>query len=238
MDDSWHYFRRIRSALLAAGFETFHSNVGWGDPVEARAGRLRREILRLTRDFQLHDKVHIIGHSMGGLDARRMIFRHRMEDRVASLTTIGTPHLGTVIADLGIGRLEAVIPMIGALGLDISGLADLTTQRCRAFNEEADAFERSNGVKYQTYAGCQERSRVYSMLKLTYDFILSREGPNDGLVSVDSARWREDVHVRDLDADHLNQIGWCDTNEPEYRTDREGFERRMREVYLEIARGL
>ena len=42
--------------------------------------------------------MHLIAHSMGGLDARHMIVREGMAERVASLTTVGTPHNGTPVA--------------------------------------------------------------------------------------------------------------------------------------------
>ncbi len=51
-------------------------------------------------------KVNLIAHSMGGLDARYAICQLGLADRVASLTTIGTPHLGTPLADLGTSVLR------------------------------------------------------------------------------------------------------------------------------------
>ena len=43
---------------------------------------------------------------MGGLDARYLISRLGMADRVLSLTTLGTPHRGTSFADWGVSRLQ------------------------------------------------------------------------------------------------------------------------------------
>ncbi|AKU98574.1 Lipase precursor [Labilithrix luteola] len=51
-------------------------------------------------------KVHIVAHSMGGLDARYLISTLGYGDRVASLTTISTPHHGSRIADV----LVKIIP--------------------------------------------------------------------------------------------------------------------------------
>ena len=45
------------------------------------------------------DRVVIIAHSMGGLDARYMISRLGMDDRVTALVTITTPHRGSPYAD-------------------------------------------------------------------------------------------------------------------------------------------
>ncbi len=238
-DDGLHYFKRIRSTLIGAGFAAFHTNVSWAAGVDQRADELKAELEKHTAGFTEHRKVHIIAHSMGGLDARRMICKHRMADRVASLTTIGTPHHGSSFADWGIERHGWVISFSNFLGIDATGFADLTSERCKLFNEEAGAFERGNGVKYQTFAGVQARGRIFWPLRLrAYDVIAEREGANDGLVSLASAMWREDVFVKQIAADHLNEVGWCDPAEPHCFTDRERFERGIRGFYLEIARGL
>lgn len=45
-------------------------------------------------------KVHLIAHSQGGLDSRYLISTLGYGDRVATLTTISTPHRGTPMADV------------------------------------------------------------------------------------------------------------------------------------------
>jgi triacylglycerol esterase/lipase EstA (alpha/beta hydrolase family) len=52
-------------------------------------------------------KVHIIAHSMAGLDARYLL-SHNLQSlanpgRVASLSTVATPHCGSPVADLLVG---------------------------------------------------------------------------------------------------------------------------------------
>lgn len=238
-DDRLHYFKCIRSTLMEDGFTVFHSNVEWAAGVETRADQLKDQLRKYTKEFKDHAKVHIIAHSMGGLDARQMIYKHRMEDRVASLTTIGTPHLGTSFANWGIRRAGGTIDLLKPLGIDLAGFVDLTTDKCRSFNEEAAAFERSNGVKYQTYAGVQPRERIFWPLRLLpYTIIEEREGPNDGLVSRESAEWRSSVFVKQIDADHLNEVGWCDLAEPGALFNPTGYEEKIQQLYLEIARGL
>ena len=44
------------------------------------------------------DKVNIIAHSKGGLDSKYIITDLGMQDHVASLTTLCTPHKGSIIA--------------------------------------------------------------------------------------------------------------------------------------------
>ena len=52
--------------------------------------------------------VHIIGHSKGGLVARRFIQHYGGVSRTKSLITLGTPHHGTPTALVGIAILGAV----------------------------------------------------------------------------------------------------------------------------------
>ena len=45
-----------------------------------------------------HDRVHVVGHSLGGLIARYHVQRQGGDRRVESLVTLGTPHRGSVLA--------------------------------------------------------------------------------------------------------------------------------------------
>ena len=74
--------------------------VHFADSVKLRSQRLAQEIQTfLERTDVQSKKVHIITHSMGGLDARRMIVDvPGMAEKVATLTTIATPHLGSPAA--------------------------------------------------------------------------------------------------------------------------------------------
>ncbi len=49
------------------------------------------------------DKLHVIGHSKGGLLARRYVQQFGGDRRVASVLTLGTPHRGTPTAALAVG---------------------------------------------------------------------------------------------------------------------------------------
>jgi triacylglycerol lipase len=237
-DDRRHYFRKIRSTLMAHGFTVFHSRVGWASGLESRASDLKLAILGVTDHFRRWPRVHIIAHSMGGLDARWMIYRYRMEGRVASLTTIGTPHLGSAYADWGIRRFGKLIDLAGSVGLNIRGLRNLTRDFCLGLNETLRDFEEHNGVLYRTVAGSQPLHRIYAPMRFSYRILWREEGENDGLVSLKSAMWKEACFMRKIDADHLNQIGWWDRGEAVTGVDRETFERGIRQVYVDIAKGL
>jgi len=245
-DDGTHYFRRIRSTLQARGYRVYHSTVPWAEGVTTRAAALKdnvEEVLRLERCA----KVHIVAHSMGGLDARHMLFDHqadRMHEKVAALATIGTPHYGTTFADWGVSSGTVGLALLAAIGVtSLEGFRDLTTWACRAFDRAAEPFERDCGVAFLTFAGIQQLPFVFDPLKPAWVLIHANEGANDGLVSVASARWREEYFAGAIDADHLNEIGWWDANElgrrlfsPAARGEtREALEARIRGFYLDLA---
>jgi triacylglycerol lipase len=236
--DELHYFRNIRTFLESHGFDVHHTNVDWAGSLVKRAADLKRQteqILQATGAV----KVHIIGHSMGGLDARRMLWDNRSENfhhKVASVTTIGTPHHGSSFADfLSKGLREDA----EAIGLGFDGVIDLRTNAMAAFNAEVSDWERQSGVRFRAYAGKQRLIHVFTPLKLSWLIIQDREGDNDGFVSVASARWSDEYFVPPvLDADHLNEIGWWDISENWHGVTPEQLETRIKNVYLGMAREL
>ena len=244
--DRLHYFRGIRTMLKANGFCVYHSNVGWAADVETRAEDLRINIEEVLKKENAK-KVNVIAHSMGGLDSRHMLFNgrksNRIHERIASLTTISTPHAGSPFADWGIDNLPHVIPAAKLLGLDLNALSDLRTDRCMAFNSDPAVveFEKEceKTIRFQTYAGRQEFWGVFEALKLPFYIIEKREGENDGLVSVKSAKWREHYFKRIIDdTDHLNELGWWEPAQV-YAGEREGqLLKRIHKLFLEIAGGL
>ncbi|HUZ43658.1 MAG TPA: alpha/beta fold hydrolase [Acidimicrobiales bacterium] len=98
----------LRSHLKAAGFgtvETFdYSPVPRDIPSTAR--RLGDAVERLRRRTGA-DKVHIVGHSLGGLLARWYVQELDGADSVDTVVTLGTPHEGTWAAWVAPGRTAA-----------------------------------------------------------------------------------------------------------------------------------
>ncbi len=80
------------------------------DSVEGRGERLRAVILGILYDYPPETRVHIIAHSMGGLDSRWVLIQPGMADRIASLTTIATPHRGTTLGTLAHKELPLILP--------------------------------------------------------------------------------------------------------------------------------
>ncbi len=236
--DEFHYFRNIRTFLQSHDFSVHHTNVDWDGTLVRRARELKDQVAAILQSTA-SDRVHIIGHSMGGLDARQMLWANREEafhEKIASLTTIGAPHHGTPFADfLSKGLAEDAL----ALGLAFEGLLDLRTEAMEAFNTEVSGWERQNGVRYRAYAGQQDLIHIFSPLKFSWLLIRSAAGANDGFVPVSSARWNDEYFVPPvLDADHLNQIGWWDDSEAWRGVEPAELEDRIKQLYLDIAHAL
>ncbi|GJM41886.1 MAG: hypothetical protein DHS20C20_21680 [Ardenticatenaceae bacterium] len=252
--DELHYFRGIASYLQNNGYELYKTGVRFAASVDERAKDLRQEVERIL-DLSAAEKVHIIGHSMGGLDARHMIVDEGMAEKVASVTTIGTPHLGTSFADWGL--LHGGNDVVEAMGhvVDLDGFLTLTSAAMNAFNKRAEPEEATNPVFYQTYASAQEKANVFGPLRLSWQIIFDKQGANDGLVPFSSQQWTHELvgtngetklvpqHQFPMPADHLNQIGWWDLDElnrPEwwklnFVEEKRRFETAVRQVYLKIA---
>jgi len=69
--------------------------------IEYQAQWLAEKIERITTKHKIK-KIHIIGHSMGGLIAKKYIQEYGGEKHVRSLITLGTPHHGTPTALIGV----------------------------------------------------------------------------------------------------------------------------------------
>lgn len=248
--DAIRYFRNIQRALGAHGFKAYETSVGFASSVSQRAVDLQGEVNRILADGH-YEKVNIIAHSMGGLDARHMILKEEMKGKVACLVTIGTPHLGTSFADWGLGALmlpDSLVGLLKSVNLDFTGFWDLTTASCQAFNQQAEAREAGNDVVYITYAASQEWNQVFLSLQPSWKIVHEREGANDGVVSVTSQWWQAElrgpagvkrVEQRDfgVGADHLNELGWWHpwvnpSQQPE------AYERTIQNVYMQIAEDL
>lgn len=218
------YFPGIRGQLEAAGNRVLVPRLSCTLGVAARAGELKRYIERRVPDG---GPVHLIGHSMGGLDSRYMISKLGMADRVRSLTTVGTPHRGTAFADWGVKRFGPLVsPFFHLLGLSYQAFLDLTTAVCRRFNENVPDVP---GVRYLSVAGVCDTRLMGPEWWLPHGIVDRAEGPNDGIVSVTSARWGERIDV--WEGDHLNLVNW-----PNRFARRSGFWERIAPDYGRIVR--
>jgi triacylglycerol lipase len=194
------YFAGIEESMRAARNRVYSARLPPTAGINDRADALRA----FLHDISPAEPVHLVAHSMGGLDARYMISRLEMADRVLSLTTIATPHRGSPFADWGVRRLERfVISVFGRLRLPHQAFLDLTTEACRQFNVEVPDVP---AVRYFSVAGRCSLAWLGPQWLLPYSIVRRTEGPNDGLVSIASATWGENTEV--WVGDHVSLVNW------------------------------
>jgi triacylglycerol lipase len=194
------YFPGVEESMRVGGNRVHCAKLHPTDGIVHRAEQLRA----FLDSVSLTEPVHLMTHSMGGLDARYMISRLGMAGRVLSLTTIGTPHRGSPIADWGVHRLgQYVKPLFQFFAVPDQAFYDLTTEACRTFN--ADVPDAPT-VRYFSVAGRCTLAWLGPQWLIPYTVIRRTEGANDGMVSVASATWGEQTDV--WDGDHISLVNW------------------------------
>ncbi len=99
--DNRSVFTVFRRTLRRRGFGVVHAvnySLFTGD-LRTAAHELRAHVERL-REQTGSDKVHIVGHSLGGMIARYYVQRMGGSAVVDTLVTLGSPHRGTLTAHL------------------------------------------------------------------------------------------------------------------------------------------
>jgi triacylglycerol lipase len=198
------YFHGIDRAIGERGHPVIISRVHPTGSIQRRASQLKQNILRqLDTMNREREKVVIIAHSMGGLDARYMITKLGMDDRVSALVTISTPHRGSPYADWCIthGQRLGAMKLFNFLNLDVQAVSDLTLASCARFNEQVPD---APSVRYFSISAARPWHRVAPIFYHSHQVIHPAEGDNDGLVSVRSATWAE--HLGTWPADHLHVL--------------------------------
>lgn len=204
--------------LRARGVLAYAPNVSPYHTIPFRAAMWKDRLVRILSETRA-DAVTLIAHSMGGLDARYLIHELGMHERIAALVTISTPHHGSALADIVLeqpdrlrewmtdaARWVSDATMEGTPSDFRQAVADLTPEYVTGtFNPSIPDHP---GVRYWSYsarAGRGTETPINPLLRPLNAMLYTREGPNDGFVSVESAKWGTSLGV--LDADHAEQIG-------------------------------
>lgn len=197
-DRNWlNYWGRIPTALTRNGCQIHYGNQDSWATIENNALVLKERIQEVLTETGA-EKVNIIAHSKGGLEARYIISSLKMSDSVASLTTISTPHHGSETMDL-ICRfptfLFKITSVLANLWFRILGdknpdfhhvCRQFTTFHAKEFNQCNKNIE---GVYYQSYAGVMNNSLSDIIMVIPHFVINIIEGESDGLVTPKSAKW-------------------------------------------------
>jgi triacylglycerol lipase len=194
------YFRGIPEGMEASGNRVLVTRVPPLAGSDRRARRLGEQIEQAL-DGQ---PVHLIGHSMGGLDSRRFLADPAWRRRILSLTTIGTPHLGSSLADFAKLRVGRIYRLLERMGVDPRGCLDVTRGEAGRFHERNPA---PTDIPCFSVAGEPAAGSVCWPLRRFHGILGELEGPNDGLVSTESAH-AFGTPLAIWPADHLRQVNW------------------------------
>lgn len=191
------YWGRIPKVLKENGAEIYFGNQDSNAPIEYNAQVIKNTIESILIKTDV-EKVNIIAHSKGGLDARYMISTLGMEDKVASLSTISTPHNGSIT----VGKLLKFPDFLVRWGSKVTDIwfkllgdknpdtykviRQFTTAEAVKFNE----FNRdSEKVYYQSFAFVMKNAFSDIFMFIPYLVVKFFEGENDGLLSPRSVKW-------------------------------------------------
>jgi triacylglycerol lipase len=204
-----NYFNGVGAHLRRQGHTVIAPQVNPIGSVQVRAQQLAAAI---TRRLDGIVDIHIIAHSMGGLDARHAIAHvPEFAGRIATLVTIGTPHRGSPVADAVVsstGPLFAHVPafLLRQLERNAGALHDLTTEVGVQFDESTPD---DDGVRYVEVAGDAAKGGHELFLFQLAAVIGRLTGEvNDGVVARSSALREGHEHLDDWPVDHAGEIGW------------------------------
>ncbi len=219
-----YYWGKIPKNLRKNGATVYLANVDALGTIENNAAELKDYILNIcqTTDCQ---KVNIIAHSKGGLDARYMLSKLEMKNYVASLTLISVPNHGTVWADLGLYSLEhfkmtTASEKISYVYAKI--LADKNPNPMSAYKQcQPEYMNKLNNemtdvedVYYQSYGSYIKENYPNFFMKYRRKNIHKYAGDNDGVIQLSSMQWTNFKIIGDntkYGVSHFDIIGFIKT---------------------------
>ena len=218
------YFRDILEDLRSRGVPAFAPRVHPTASVAYRAQQLHNYL----EENHGRDPVHLVAHSMGGLDARYLASPNGLNqgDRILTITTIGTPHRGSSVASFAwrtkTYRMAIVRPIPSRVLANVDdetrefyedlrdglwdGVHDLMPSCVKQeFNPRIIDHP---SVRYFSFAGKmggRGGAPLWWPLLLQWFHLRIVEGPNDGLVAVESSKWG--TFLGTLPASHVDLVG-------------------------------
>ncbi len=162
--ESLPYFYDLREPLEEAGRDVFTPEVDPFNDSSHRGAQLLDEVEAIVEQTA-HERVTLVGHSQGGLDARYVA--HHRPELVAAVVTISSPHRGTLIADIALqfvdhplfrDLVDALVRLFGKPLYDESGEETSLIATLRQFSDPGieefnDEITDRDGVYYASIAG-------------------------------------------------------------------------------------
>lgn len=238
----FNYWGRAPRYLEQGGATIYYGHQkAWGT-IEENAAAIAATIDLALKETDA-EKVNIIAHSKGGLDSRYLITHLGYAEKIASLTTMSTPHHGSALVDF-LNRLpkplfrkltQILDRSFAAFGDDspdsYTSALQLAPAYCKIFNEQTPD---ASGVLYQSYGSIMRFSFSDSLLFFPHLILWWMTGErNDGLVTESSAQWGN--YLGTLKSKSLRGISHGDMIDLK-REDIKGFD--SIEVYQSIVQNL
>ncbi len=188
-------FGGIGKRLKKAGYAVFTADTDGFGTIENNAAQLKAYTERVLAETGA-EKVHLIAHSKGGLDAKYALSALGMREKAASLTTLCTPHRGSGIATWLYRRPRWLMKFI-AFWIDLwyricrdrhPDSYAVCRQLCST--DEEISFGDLDGVYCQSFSSAIDSCKDDFLLSAP--LLLSRhckEGESDGIVTVESSRF-------------------------------------------------
>lgn len=162
--DFVRYFYGVEDDLEMEGELVFVTEVDPFADSTTRGEQLLAQVEAILAETG-HARVNLIGHSQGGLDAR--VVASLRPDLVASVTTVATPHRGTVVSDVLLelvaderlrDLIDAFVRVVGAPLYDALGAETSVFAAIRQFGSEGIAefnatYPDVPGLPYFSVAG-------------------------------------------------------------------------------------
>lgn len=236
-----NYWGRIPNELQKNGATVYFGNHQSALPVILSGAELAQRIQTICEQTGC-EKVNVIAHSKGGLDARYAISCCGADKYVASLTTVSTPHKGCVFVDWLLEKMpkpvqnkiasayNAALRKLGETPDFIAAVSDLTYKRCDELNRQ---MTDSDSVFYQS-VGSKLNKAVSGKFptNMSYHFVKHFSGANDGLVSEDSFAHGEYKYLTVNGKRGISHADTIDLN----RENIDGFD--VREFYVQLVADL
>lgn len=208
----------VSMQLRGYGIAAFAPNIVPYASIETRAEEWHRKIDKLCDQYGF-EQFNVIAHSMAGLDMRYALHQEGLHNRVASLTTLATPHKGTSLAELILKTPERLQEVLGdafnwfgnsvypkSKSDAVGALRQLTRSwLTEEFNPE---YPDLDGVAYFSYSAAVGKGTDHplaAIYRYQNNHIFEVEGVNDAFVSRESAMHGE--HLATVPLSHLEQLG-------------------------------
>jgi Palmitoyl protein thioesterase len=161
MVDNRSVFTLLRRGLRRRGFgrvmTTNYSPLT--NDVRSAAAQLAGQVEELVADTG-YERIHVVGHSLGGLIARYYVQRLGGHERVHTLVTMGSPHLGTRMAYLYPAELGRQLRPGSSLMAELAEPAPECTTRFICYWSNLDQLIVPKGNAQLTHPDLQARNHL------------------------------------------------------------------------------